>query len=55
MNSLEHHARRLLARMMQAETVTDPEKAEKIVRKAEKHQRKLNQLHSELASRDEVE
>ena len=52
---MNHHEKRLLARMIQAETVTDPEKAEKIIKKAEKHQRKLNQLHSELAPGDEVE
>lgn len=54
MKSLRHHASRLIARMMQAETVTDPEKAGKILRKAEKHQRKLNQLHSELPPGDEI-
>lgn len=55
MKSLRHHASRLIARMMQAEEVTDPKKAEKILRKAEKHQRKLNQLHSKLSPGDEIE
>jgi hypothetical protein len=45
MKSFEHHARRLLDRMVQAETVTDPDKARKIVRKAEKHREKLSRLH----------
>ena len=40
----EHHARRLLARMMQAETATTRSEAQRIVRKAKKHQRKLSRL-----------
>ncbi len=47
MKSLKHHAKRLIARMMQAEKVTSPEQARKILRKAEKHKRKLDQLHSQ--------
>jgi hypothetical protein len=43
---MNHHEKRLLARMVQAEKVTDPAKAEKIVKKAEKHQRKLSNQNS---------
>lgn len=57
MKSFNHHAQRLLARMVQAETVTDPERAKEIVKKAEKHQRKMSGLRaliSKLTPRDEV-
>jgi hypothetical protein len=42
---LDHHTRQLLKRMMQAETVTDRSTAQRIIRKASKHQRKLSRLH----------
>jgi hypothetical protein len=58
MKSFDHHAKRLLARMMQAETVTNPEKAEKIVRKAEKHRQKMSRLRAlilKLSPGDKIE
>jgi Flp pilus assembly protein TadB len=51
MKSFEHHARRLLDRMVQAETVTDPDKARKIVRKAEKHREKMRRIPENSTSR----
>jgi hypothetical protein len=44
MKSIQHHSRRLLQRMMQAETATSRAEAQKVIRKAEKHQRKLSRL-----------
>ncbi len=41
MKGLEHHVKQLLKRMMQAQEVTDRERARKILRKAEKHREKL--------------
>jgi hypothetical protein len=44
MKSIQHHTHRLLQRMMQAETATSRAEAQKVIRKAEKHQRKLSLL-----------
>ena len=44
MKSVQHHTHRLIQRMMQAETATTRDEAQKVIRKAEKHQRKLNRL-----------
>lgn len=44
MKSLKHHIRQFLRRMVQAETVQDREEARKVLRKAEKHQRKIEKL-----------
>jgi len=41
---IEHHEKRLLERMVQAETVTDRTTAQRIIRKANKHQRKMSRL-----------
>lgn len=48
MNSLEHHSRRLLQRWLEAESTTDPARREHIIRKAEKHQGKVNRWHQKL-------
>lgn len=45
MKPLDHHARKLAQRFLQAETTTDPDEASRIIRKAEKHQRKINKIH----------
>lgn len=44
MKSIKHHTHRLIQRMMQAETATTRNEAQKVIRKAEKHQRKINRL-----------
>lgn len=44
MKSIQHHSRRLIQRMVQAETATTRTEAQKVIRKAEKHQRKLSRL-----------
>jgi hypothetical protein len=41
---INHHGRRLLARMVQAETATDRSEAQRILKKADKHRRKLSRL-----------
>jgi hypothetical protein len=41
---LSHHEHRLLERMVQAENVTDRAEAQRILRKADKHQRKVSRL-----------
>jgi hypothetical protein len=41
---INHHGRRLLARMVQAETVTDRSEAQRILKKADKHRRKISRL-----------
>ena len=41
---IHHHGRRLLARMVQAETVTDRSEAQRILEKADKHRRRLRNL-----------
>lgn len=41
---LSHHEHRLLERMVQAETVTDRSEAQRVLRKADKHQRKVSRL-----------
>lgn len=43
-NTIHHHSRRLLQRMLQAETATSRSEAQKVLRKVEKHQRKLSRL-----------
>jgi hypothetical protein len=45
MKPLHHHVQRLAQRLLDAELVTNHEDAQRIVRKAEKHQRKVNRLH----------
>lgn len=50
MKPAHHHVQRLAQRMMEAETCTDPKQAAKIVRKAEKHSRKINLWHKILTS-----
>lgn len=44
MNTVKHHTRRLIQRMLQAETATSRGEAQKVLRKVEKHQRKLSKL-----------
>jgi hypothetical protein len=44
MKDIKHHTHRLIQRMMQAETATTRTEAQKVIRKAEKHQRKLSRL-----------
>lgn len=44
MNTIKHHSRRLLQRMLQAETATTRSEAQEIIRKANKHQKKLAKL-----------
>lgn len=44
MKSAKHHAYRLIQSMVQAETATTRTEAQKVIRKAEKHQRKLSRL-----------
>jgi hypothetical protein len=41
---IRHHERRLLARMVQAETVTDRSTAQRILKKVDKHRRKISRL-----------
>ena len=41
---INHHERRLLARMVQAETATDRSEAQRILKKVDKHHRKLSRL-----------
>jgi hypothetical protein len=50
MKSIQHHSRRLLQRMLQAETATSRSEAQKVIRKAEKHERKLSKLRRKLAN-----
>jgi len=49
MKPLTYHQRRLLQRFLEAETVTDRAEAQRIVRKAEKHQRKISRWHQLLS------
>lgn len=44
MKGLEHHVRQFLRRMMQAQEVMDRAKAQRILKKAEKHQRKIRKI-----------
>lgn len=46
MRSLHHHVKRLAARLMQIESASSIQQAQKAMRKAEKHQRKISYLHS---------
>lgn len=48
MKPLKHHTQRLLQRWLEAESVTDPERREHILRKAGKHQDKINRWHAKL-------
>lgn len=41
---IKHHERRLLARMVQAETATDRSEAQRILKKVDKHRRNLSRL-----------
>jgi hypothetical protein len=49
MKPLHHHVQRLAQRFLDAELVEDPEEAQRVVRKAEKHQRKINRWHQLLS------
>jgi hypothetical protein len=49
MKPLHHHVQRLAQRFLNAELVKDPEEAQRVVRKAEKHQRKINRWHQLLS------
>lgn len=48
MKPLHHHVQRLAARLLQAETAATQAEAERIVRKAEKHERKIAKWHQRL-------
>ena len=45
MTTHEHHVQQLAKRFLQAETLEDPSKAKKIIRKAKKHTKKLQRRH----------
>lgn len=49
MKSLDHHVHRLAQRFLDAELAPDHQAAQRIVRKAEKHQRKIQKWHTLLA------
>lgn len=46
MRSLHHHVKRLAARLMQIESASSMQQAQKAMHKAEKHQRKISYLRS---------
>jgi hypothetical protein len=48
MKPLDHHVHRLAQRFLDAELASDHEAAQRIVRKAEKHQRKIQKWHNLL-------
>ena len=48
MKPLHHHVQRLAARLLQAETATTHTEVEHILRKAEKHERKIAKWHERL-------
>lgn len=48
MKPLQHHLRRLAARLLEAETVANRKDAGRVLRKVEKHQRKIERLHEQL-------
>lgn len=48
MKPLAYHSHRLLQRWLEAESITDPERRELVLRKAEKHQDKVNRWHQKL-------
>lgn len=48
MKPLHHHVERLAQRWLQAETTTDSAEAQHIIKKAEKHQHKINKWHKLL-------
>lgn len=48
MKPLHHHVQRLAARLLQAEAATTHAEAECIVRKAEKHERRIAKWHRRL-------
>jgi hypothetical protein len=48
MKPLQHHLRRLAARLLEAETVTSREDAGRVLRKVAKHQGKIERLHQRL-------
>jgi hypothetical protein len=50
MKPAHHHVQRLAQRMLEAETCTDVKQASRIVKKAEKHKRKINLWRKLLAS-----
>ena len=48
MKPLKHHTERLLQRWLEAESTVDPERCEHVLKKAEKHQEKVNCWHARL-------
>jgi hypothetical protein len=45
MKPMHHHAQRLAKRLLEAELASTPEEASRVIRKAEKHQKKINKWH----------
>jgi hypothetical protein len=45
MKPLQHHLHRLAKHMLDAETVSTREDAQRVIRKAEKHQKKISRWH----------
>lgn len=48
MKPLKHHTHRLLQRWLEAELITDSRRREHVLKKAEKHQDKINRWHAKL-------
>lgn len=48
MKPLHHHVQRLAARLLQAEQLTNPREAEYVLRKANKHEKKISKWRHKL-------